>query len=163
MKSIIFDLDLTLIDSTIAENARKRREWQVVYSLIPRFSLYPGMKSVFEYVRSNGIKVTIVSTAHTAYVQRVVSFFNIPVDTIVGYHDAARKPSPAGMIVAMQRLGAAPSETIGFGDRVIDIIASKGASITSVVCYWGTKESGSLDLSRPDHKLYNPSQIFSII
>ncbi len=163
MKSIIFDLDLTLVDSTIAEEARSRRNWPLVYSLIPRFTLYPGMEDVFQYIRSNGIKVAIVSTAPSVYVQRVVNYFNIPVDSIIGYHDAPRKPSPAGMVLAMQRLNSATSETISFGDRAIDILASNIAGINSVACTWGTKEFEILVKAEPTHIINNPLEIIDLI
>lgn len=161
MKGIIFDLDLTLVDSTIAEEARSRRDWQRVYSLIPQFRLYPGMDEVFRRIRSNrhSVLVAIVSTAPSTYVGRVVDYFNIPVDTIVGYHDAARKPSPAGMILAMQRMGTTPNDTISYGDRAIDIQASNAAGIQSVACMWGSKESSLLLSSHPSQVIYSPSEI----
>ena len=37
---LIFDLDMTLVDSSIAETARKNRRWGDVYNLIPQFTLY---------------------------------------------------------------------------------------------------------------------------
>lgn len=159
MKSIVFDLDLTLVDSTIAEEARSRRNWSQVYALIPRFTLYPGMENAFQFIRDHGNKVAIVSTAPSVYVQRVVDFFNIPVDVIIGYHDAARKPSPAGMLLAMQKIGVAPSETISFGDRAIDIQASNAAGICSVACLWGTKESSLLLAARPHFIIDNAIEI----
>lgn len=152
MKGIIFDLDLTLVDSTIAENARSRRDWTLVYSLIPRFVLYPGIEEVFQFIRSNRQRylVSIVSTAPSSYVSRVANHFHIPVDTIIGYHDAPRKPSPAGMLLAMQRMGTLPEDTVSFGDRAIDIQASKAARIRSIACTWGTKEAYLLSQSQPD-------------
>lgn len=165
MKGIIFDLDLTLVDSTIAEEARSRRDWQRVYSLIPQFRLYPGIENVFEYIRTNRDKVAvaIVSTAPSSYVGRVVNHFSIPVDTIVGYHDAQRKPSPAGMIMAMQRMGVNPSETVSFGDRAIDIQASNAAGIKSVACLWGGKENALLLNSRPDRVISAPVDIIDCL
>lgn len=161
MKGIIFDLDLTLVDSTIAEEARSRRDWQRVYSLIPQFKLYPGMEEVFRRIRMNRhrLVVAIVSTAPSAYVGRVVDYFNIPVDTIIGYHDAARKPSPAGMIMAMQKMGTTPGDTISYGDRAIDIQASNAAGIKSVACMWGSKEQSLLLSSNPSQIIYSPSEI----
>ena len=165
MKGIIFDLDLTLVDSIIAEEARSHRDWQRVYSLIPQFRLYPGMESVFEFIRSNRdrVAVAIVSTSPSSYVGRVVNHFNIPVDTIVGYHDAERKPSPAGMFLAMQRMGVEPSKTISFGDRAIDIQASNAAGIKSVACLWGGKENALLLNSRPDYVISAPVDIIDCL
>ena len=161
MKGIIFDLDLTLVDSTIAENARSHRDWQRVYSLIPQFRLYPGIESVLKYIRTNrnSVAVAIVSTAPSSYVWRVVNHFNIPVDTIIGYHDAPRKPSPIGMILAMQRMGTLPEDTVSFGDRAIDIQASKAAGIKSIACTWGTKEMFLLKQSFPDFMISSASEM----
>lgn len=163
MKSIIFDLDLTLVDSTIAEEARAGRNWQLVYSLIPCFTLYPGMDDVFQHIRSNGIKVAIVSTAPSTYVQRVVNHFNIPVNIIIGYHDAPRKPSPAGMLLAMQKLSSTATDAISFGDRAIDIIASNAAGIKSVACTWGTKEYDILIKAKPSLVINNCLEIINLI
>lgn len=40
MKNIIFDLDLTLVDTTICEPSRHERNWQQAYALIPKCTLY---------------------------------------------------------------------------------------------------------------------------
>lgn len=165
MKGIIFDLDLTLVDSTIAEEARSRRDWQRVYSLIPQFKLYPGMEDVFQRIRMNRhrLVVAIVSTAPSAYVGRVVNYFNIPVDTIIGYHDAPRKPSPAGMILAMQRMGTATDNTVSFGDRLIDMQSSNAAGVHSVACLWGTKEEGLLRSSGATSFAASPGEILKYL
>ena len=89
----IFDLDLTLVDSTIAESYRRSRNWAAVYSLIPQFTVYDGFDEVFDFIKQNGIKVGIVSTGPSVYVQKVVDHFRFPVDFIVGYHDAPGKPA----------------------------------------------------------------------
>lgn len=161
MKGIIFDLDLTLVDSTVAEDARSRRDWQLVYSLIPQFVLYPGIEEVLQFIRSNRQRylVSIVSTAPSSYVSRVANYFHIPVNTIIGYHDAPRKPSPAGMLLAMQRMGTLPQETISFGDRAIDIQASKAAGIKSIACTWGTKEKYLLRQSSPDEIIASAAEM----
>ena len=84
MKGIIFDLDLTLVDSSTAEEARKGRNWPLVYSMIPQFMLYEGMQEVFDYIRRSGIEAAIVSTAPSVYVKRVIDHFSIPVQIVVG-------------------------------------------------------------------------------
>ena len=164
MKNIIFDLDLTLVDSTVAEQARHERRWQDVYSMIPRFAVYDGLEDVFEFIRKNGVKVAIVSTAPKTYVERVVDFHNIPCDVIVGYHDAKPiKPHPAGMLRAMELLGVGAQDTLSFGDRQIDIQASNAAGIRSVACLWGSKETNRL-LNMSCYKvLTNPADIIKLL
>lgn len=161
--SVIFDLDLTLVDSSIAEEARQGRNWPLVYSLIPQFTLYDGLKDVFDFIRNAGIEAAIVSTAPSIYVRKVIDHFSIPVHTVIGYHDAIRKPSPDGMLKAMNSLGAIPETTISFGDRAIDIIASRNARITSVACLWGTKERDALLGSSPDYTINDAKEILTLL
>lgn len=163
MCKVIFDLDLTLVDSSIAEEARRGRNWPLVYSLIPHFKLYDGVQEVFDYLRRSEIEAAIVSTAPATYVRKVIDYFSIPVHTVIGYHDAVKKPSPDGMLKAMKCMGAIPENTISFGDRAIDIMASKAAGIISVGCLWGTKELDLLRAADPDFIIQNERDILSIL
>lgn len=164
MTSLIFDLDLTLLDSSIAERARKERNWQEVYSLIPRFRLYEGLQPVFQIIRDKNIRTCIVSTAPRPYLERVVRHFSIPCDAIVGYHDAKPiKPHPAPIIKALQLLGTSANNTFSFGDRAIDIQASNAAGVPSVACLWGTKERDLILMSRPSCRISFPSEIINFI
>ena len=136
MRKIIFDLDLTLVDTTIVEQARHDRNWQLAYSLIPKCKLYEGMEEVLAIIRNNNINTCIVSTSPRTYVEKVVDYFNLPIQHIVAYHDAKPiKPHPAPMLKALEHLGCSEAEAISFGDRVIDIQASNAANIESVACF----------------------------
>ena len=164
MKNAIFDLDMTLVDSSISELARKQRDWQRVYSLIPSFSLYQGMNEVFEFIRINGIKVAIVSTSPRPYLERVVRFFHIPADVVMGYHDCGRiKPAPDGMIRAISAIGASPNNIVSFGDRAIDIMASNSAMLASVACLWGTTERYALVNAGPSIIINSPIEIIDCL
>ncbi len=163
-KNIIFDLDLTLVDSTIAESARSQRNWPLTYSLIPKFTLYDGIEEVFDFIRSNNIKVCIVSTAPRAYVEKVVKHFNIPCSCIIGYYDAKPiKPDSAPMLKALELMNEPASNVISFGDRVIDIQASNAANVESVACFWGSKEKEALLSSSYKYAAYNPNEIIGLI
>ena len=164
MRKIIFDLDLTLIDTTVCEEARHQRKWQLVYSLIPQCKMYDGIAEVLDVIRKHSIPCCIVSTAPRPYVEKLVSHFNIPAQHIVGYHDAKPiKPHPAQMLKALELLGCNASEAISFGDRVIDIQASNAANIESVACFWGTKEKSELIRSGYNHAILKPSEIITLI
>ena len=88
IKGVIFDLDLTLVDTTILENARKMRNWHEAYELIPYTSMYAGIQEVLDDITAQGIKMAIVSSSPRPYVERIVSHYQIPARFIVGYHDA---------------------------------------------------------------------------
>lgn len=164
MKNTIFGLDLTLVDTTCLEPARKARNWSLAYSLIPQTALYEGMQDVLDIIHRYNIGMTIVSTAPRPYVERLVSYHHIPAKWIVGYHDAKPiKPHPAQMLKALELAGAPASNTISFGDRAIDIQASNAAGIESVACVWGTKESTALLASPYNNVIIRPQEILTLI
>ena len=122
------------------------------------------MEDVFEFIRKNGVKVAIVSTAPKTYVERVVKFHNIPCDVVVGYHDAKPiKPHPAGLLKAIELLGVEAENTLSFGDRQIDIQASNSAGIRSVACLWGSKETNGLLNMSCYNVLTNPADIIKLL
>lgn len=165
MKSnIIFDLDLTLVDTTLAEPYRSRRDWTGAYSVLPQCTVYDGLSEVFDIIRKFDINTCIVSTSPRPYVEKVVQTFNLPINHIVAYHDAKPiKPHPAPMLKALELLGCDARSAISFGDRVIDIQSSNGAGIESVACFWGTKEKTELMRSSYTHAIIKPSEILTLI
>ena len=72
MRKIIFDLDLTLVDTTVVEQARHERNWPLAYSLIPQCTIYDGMQNIFDIIRKFNIDTCIVSTSPRPYVENVV-------------------------------------------------------------------------------------------
>lgn len=164
MRSIIFDLDLTLIDTTILEPLRHNRQWQEAYRKIPETSMYEGISQVLEIIRKFNIPCAIVSTSPRPYVEKMVDYYNLPVQHIVSYHDAKPiKPHPAQMLKALELLGRRANDVISFGDRAIDIQASNAAGIESVACFWGTKEKGELLRSGYSHAIVRPEEILTLI
>ena len=164
MKSIIFDLDLTLVDTTCLENARHNRNWQEAYRLIPQTTLYTGIRELFDFIRNNNIKCAIVSTSPRPYVEKLVKYYSMPITVIVGYHDAKNiKPHPAPMVKALEQLGKLASSVVSLGDRAIDIQASNAAGVESVACSWGTKEKLQLLNSKYNHLLTSPFDIINLL
>ena len=64
IKGLILDLDQTLVDSSIATEARRCRDWQRVYSLIPLFRMYQGITDALDIARNKGLKIAIVSNSN---------------------------------------------------------------------------------------------------
>lgn len=144
MKSVIFDLDLTLIDTTCLEQFRHNRQWQEAYANIPNTSMYEGIFNILEIIRKHKITTAIVSTSPRPYVEKIVSYYNIPAQHIVSYHDAKPiKPHPAQMLKALELMGVQAKDTISFGDRVIDIQASNAAVLRVSLAFGAPKKRGN--------------------
>ena len=164
MRNIIFDLDLTLVDTTCLESLRHSRNWQEAYRRIPETSIYDGVEAVMDIIRMHNIPCAIVSTSPRPYIEKIVAHYNFPISHIVSFHDAKPiKPHPAQMLRALELLGSSAKKAISFGDRVIDIQASNAAGIESIACFWGTKEKSDLLRSEYTHAIVRPYEIITLI
>lgn len=164
MRNIIFDLDLTLIDTSCLEHFRHTRNWTEAYRHIAETSMYPGISEVLKVIRNHSIRMAIVSSSPRTYVDKIVQYYNIPAMAIVSYNDAKPiKPHPAQMLKALELMGVSAAQTTSFGDRAIDIQASNAAGIESVACFWGTKEKSELLNSGYTHAIISPNEILTLI
>jgi phosphoglycolate phosphatase-like HAD superfamily hydrolase len=168
MKVFIFDLDQTLIETDFLESYRKERNWPKVYELIESSNLkiYDGLSEVLLMAKEFKISVAIVTSSPRTYAVKLLNKVNLQCDTLICYHDTTlKKPNPEPIIKALEILIIPKNEyhnVLSFGDRDIDIIASKRAGVLSVACYWGSKDIQSLDLANPNYKAYQPKDIINI-
>ena len=162
--NLIFDLDLTLINSSVAEPNRQKRLWQTVYGQIPTFTEYEGIKDVLAHLKENKIPYAIVTSSPAPYCKNVCTHWGISQDHVVAYHDTnKRKPDPDPILLALKKMKANPNETLSFGDRDIDIIASNAAGVRSVACLWGSEDPESLKKANPTYIIHNPGEIIPLI
>lgn len=162
--AIIFDLDMTLIDSSPVEHLRRSRSWGAVYREIPKLTPYPGIISLLNSIFSLGIPIAIVTNSPSSYCHRVLQHFGWEVDSTICYHDVRqRKPSPEPMLLAIKQMGVGANETISVGDRANDILSSQRAGIDSVGAFWGTEERLLLSGSRPTHSAESANELKKIL
>jgi phosphoglycolate phosphatase-like HAD superfamily hydrolase len=159
---VIFDLDETLVDTTAASTALKEERWSEAESLIPKFTIYDGIREVLKFLNDAKIKFAVVSTSPHEYCRRVLQCADIECNCIVGKEDSEDKPSPEPIQKALQFLGTNGEGVISLGDRVKDIEASKKTGIVTVGCLWGSTEPDKLKAANPDHLIHHPLQAIPI-
>lgn len=69
------------------------------------------------------------------------------------------KPHPAPMLKALELMDEKAEDVLSFGDRAIDMIASKRAGIKAIACLWGTKERSMLLGTAYDQAISSPLEI----
>jgi len=73
-----------------------------------------------------------------------------------------RKPDPAPIRLACERLGITPGEAIYVGDDERDIVAARAAGMVSVVALWGYREPGDDPLQwGADHACTDPADLMA--
>ncbi|MGC4020983.1 MAG: NIF family HAD-type phosphatase [Cyclobacteriaceae bacterium] len=159
---VIFDLDQTLIDSKIAEKERKNGNWKTVYSLIPKFKVYDGIKETIHFLKDREIQIAIVSTSPRSYCQKVLSGWDLFHNHIIAYHDTTKKkPFPDPMLKALELMKEKSSEVISFGDRLIDLESSRSAQIKCIGCTWDSNDD--LSSFKPDFLIKKPIEIIPLV
>lgn len=86
-------------------------------------------------MRSMGCKVWIVSTGHIDNITNVMQYLRLDhsIDGIISGDDVAQaKPAPDAFLLAMEREGVTPSETIIFEDSEVGLEAARRSGATYV-------------------------------
>lgn len=137
-RGIVFDLDQTLIDSSIANIYRKNRKWNEVYPLIPNFKKYSNIIKSCNRLYDIGIKVAIVTSSPGSYSKKVTEHWKIKYNYLISYHDTRlHKPNPEPIKKAIEKMGLRTASIICVGDDINDIIAANKAKCVSVAVLWG--------------------------
>ena len=134
MKSLILDLDNTIIDSEVLAPLRAARNWSDCRRGAHKTLCFPNISVAISAIRRIGIRVGIVTSSPSNYAAHMLNHHQIGHDALVAYHDVSRrKPDAEAIYLCLQRLSADASGCTGVGDQVIDAIAYKAAGIRS----WG--------------------------
>ena len=127
MRCMEFLHDVGIKDEEAARQLRRRK-----VELYPNyFSSVTLNKPLWEWcmmMRSMGTKVMIVSTGHIDNITNVMRHLNITegIDGIISGDDVTQpKPNPECFILAMEREGVTPRETIIFEDSAMGLEAAK--------------------------------------
>jgi phosphoglycolate phosphatase len=121
--------------------------WRVHYEAhcLDRTRLYPGIEGLL----AGAARTLAVHTNKPgAMARKILAGLGLlpRFAAVVGGDDAPRKPDPAGLLGIMERVGAAPAETVLVGDSRHDVETARAAGVAMVAVTWGL--TARADLSR---------------
>jgi 2-phosphoglycolate phosphatase len=144
-----------------------REEFLLLYERnICRYTrLFPGTDELLSTLDARGLRWGIVTNKPEGLAVGVVEGFGwtrrcavlVGGDTL-----PQRKPDPAPILLACERLGIAPGEAIYVGDDERDIVAARAAGMVSVAALWGYREPGDDPLQwGADHACTDPADLMT--
>lgn len=134
---ILFNLDGTLIESTVLAGLRDEGRWQECIVNINRTRCFPYMDRVLSRLRDKGIRIGIVTSSITLYAERALRHHHIAYDALIAYHDVRpHKPYPAPITACLRKLSIRADRAIGVGDTANDCAAYGAAGVTSAGAGW---------------------------
>lgn len=104
-------------------------------------TLYDGALEVLRKLRSSGIHSGIVTTKFHYRIDHILSKFAASdlIDIIIGGDDVLHeKPSPEGLLKAIEMLGADKREVLYVGDSLVDAQTAQSASVDFAAVLTGT-------------------------
>jgi pyrophosphatase PpaX len=128
---------------------------------------FVGMDDVLVRLKDEGRRLGIVTAKRRATVE--LAFARIPLEhlfeTVVGGDETERhKPDPAPLLLALERLDAAPSDAAYVGDAPFDIKAAKAAGLYSVGVTWGGIHARELlEAEEPDALVDAPEELLGVL
>jgi len=158
---ILFDLDMTIIDSSSLLSLRKKRRWSMVYKHFDKTTIFGGLKTILEKLAQK-YQIGIITSAPKKYATKLINYHNLDIKILSAYHDTRHhKPDPEPILKALSITKSNPDETIYIGDEVTDIIASKCAGIVSAGALWGANDKIAIKNANPDILLSTPNDIIT--
>jgi pyrophosphatase PpaX len=126
-----------------------------------------GMDEVLVQLKEEGRRLGIVTAKRRQTAE--LAFARIPIEhlfeTVVGGDETKKhKPDPEPLILALDRLGAAPAEAVYVGDAPFDIQAAKAAGLYSVGVTWGGIHARELlEAEQPDALVDTPEELLGVL
>ena len=136
MEAVIFDLDDTLVDTSMLRAHREARRWPEAKAGVVNTKMFDGVGEMLAELTARGVHVAIVTTSPTPYARVVLEHHRIAYDVMVAYHDAKPKPAPDPCLKAMQLLKVTATGTIGVGDALKDAVSYRAAGIRAYAAGW---------------------------
>jgi len=167
LPAFLFDLDMTLVDSSALEAWRQQGLWSHVRAnigLVKAFTRSPVRAHELPgKLKELGHGVAIVTSSPGWYAKHILEAFSITYDVLVGYEDTEHhKPDPEPLQAALDALGASASDAYHVGDAAIDVEASYHAGVTSIGAGWGMRTFEAICSTAPDILFLKPSSLLKL-
>ena len=115
-----------------AENFRQLFVKKADEVMVAGTVLYQGVKEILQELRDRGYKIGIVTTKYSYRIRDIFTKFDALslLDLIVGGDDVkVEKPSPEGLLYAIDRFGFDKKEVLYVGDSIVDAKTAKNADV----------------------------------
>ena len=109
--------------------------------------LYPSVPPLLKALRSQGLRMGVVTTKFRYRILQILGKYGLTdsVDCIIGAEDVKEeKPSPEGILLAMERLGMRKEEILYVGDSAVDAAAAERAGVAFAGVLTGTTPEEAL-------------------
>ena len=150
------------------ESEEMLETYQTYQSSIPESMVtpFPGISEVLGNLTERGIPLAIVTSKRQEMTLWTLNACGVrdQFPTVVTADDITKgKPDPEPVLLALERLGIAPSPQILFvGDSIHDVLAGRAAGVRTVAVTWGPFAAEELQAVNPDFMVGEPGELLAL-
>ena len=118
-----------------------------------RSQLYPGVREALEYWAAQGIKMACVTNKPERFTHPLLAHFGMDalLPVVVGGDTLPqRKPDPAPLLLACERLGVSVGSTVMVGDSINDVQAARACHMPVACVSYGYNHGSPIADAKPD-------------
>lgn len=169
-QAVIFDLDDTLLDSSVLREARDARDWSAVLARLAdvrEFDVAEGEPRITDLpslTRERGLLVGVLTHSPRPYATELLRAHAITADALVTGSDGyPPKPDPTGLRALLTELGVVPADALMVGDSAMDFEAAAAAGVGCVGVSWRAEPRPEWRHSWPDVAVCRPSRLLELL
>lgn len=143
-------------------NALFRRD-TILASSVER--MFPGVETALRTLNDPATTVGIVTGKARDTLERALDAFGIAdlFQITVTADEAASKPAPDLVYIALAETGADPAKTVVIGDTIFDILMARAAGVRSIGVTWGSHSGASLERTGADRVVSDADDLLPAI
>lgn len=134
---------------------------------LARIPLHEGIGELLETLKSVGIPISIFTGRSWKPTETILGHHRLLdrfVTVVANDHVKAPKPSPEGLLLALNRMQVAPSDALFVGDMVADIKAAHAGGTRSAAVIWDQLASREeLETHSPHYWAEHPRELLEVI
>jgi phosphoglycolate phosphatase len=101
---------------------------------------YPGVPETLRALKARGLRTAVVTNKPERATREILASLDLAplIEVVVGGDTAPeRKPHPAPVLLALERLAVAPAEAVMVGDNHHDVSAARAAGVRAIAVTYG--------------------------
>lgn len=133
---------------------------------VGRTSLLPEVAATLAELHRRGYRMSVATNKPSYFAGRLLEGLHVRryLDTVLGPDLVEnRKPDPEMVLAAMERMGAAPAETVYVGDMEVDIETARAAGVPVIVVPTGSRSAADLRAASPDLLIDGFSDLLGVL
>ena len=170
MCAIVFDLDETLLDTSMLRDDRAPGRRDRLASRLDEVLAYEHEDSIVQAaelparLKALGFPVGVLTHGPRWYAERLLDAFQIPYDALItGSEQYPRKPDPTSLRAIALELEVPAGECVMVGDDAVDVGAAQNAGALSVGVAWSGYAPANWRRCWPDVAAARPDRVIDAI